>query len=122
MAGREGRVLCAVEADPPPTINWFHPDGTLVSASQLARIQSAGNGTLLFITTLSQDGGEYTCEAVNALGHSSATVLVEVYGEGRRGQRGVAMHGGVDVVGEPPCIRGTTLHYDITFVLSSYEP
>ena len=86
VAGREGRVLCAVEADPPPTVNWFLPDGTMVSTSQLSRIQSASNGTLLFTTALPQDGGEYTCEAVNTLGLSSDSVLVEVYGEGGRGQ------------------------------------
>ena len=96
MAGREGHVLCAVDADPPPSISWFHPDGTLVSTSQLARILSAGNGTLLFSTTLAQDGGEYTCEAVNALGRSSASVLVEVHGEGHLAWRS-------GIVGEPPC-------------------
>lgn len=85
MAGREGRVLCTVEADPPPTISWFLPDSTMVSTSPISRIQSVGNGTLLFTTARPQDGGEYMCEAVNSLGRSSASVLVEVYGEGRGG-------------------------------------
>ena len=82
VAEREGRVHCAVEADPPPIIDWFLPDRTMVSTSPISRIRSLGNGTLLFTNTGVQDGGEYICEAVNSLARSSASVLVEIYGKG----------------------------------------
>ena len=80
VSGTSGRVDCVVRGDPAPSVNWFQPDGTMVTTSSLSRIRSLGNGTLLFTMVTPQDEGVYTCEATNSLGVDSMAVNVLVFG------------------------------------------
>ena len=78
---------CRANADPPAMIQWFRggqqlngdrEGGTIISQS-IYEITTSSRLTVTGFT--SEEAGEYSCVAVNALGTDSTTFQVNVVGE-----------------------------------------
>ena len=72
--GREGRLLCLVEGQPPPKVEWSKV-GEELRNNRNIYVQ----GTTLILTNVKvSDRGVYVCTAENAGGASRASAIVEV--------------------------------------------
>ena len=76
-AGVSSTVSCSTTGIPPPTVNWYRPDGSIITNTSLVAI--ATNGDLILTLQSEDDGGQYTCEAVNEVATATSSVMVTVH-------------------------------------------
>nr|XP_061807562.1 leucine-rich repeat-containing protein 4B-like isoform X3 [Nerophis lumbriciformis] len=61
------------------SVNWFTPNGTLMThGSYRVRISVLHDGTLNFTNVTVQDTGQYTCMVTNSAGNTTATAVLNV--------------------------------------------
>ncbi|XP_051925349.1 leucine-rich repeat-containing protein 4B [Hippocampus zosterae] len=61
------------------SVNWFTPNGTLMThGSYRVRISVLHDGTLNFTNVTVQDTGQYTCMVSNSAGNTTATAVLNV--------------------------------------------
>ena len=70
--GDSASISCPVIGNPDPNITWY--EGNDTSPSTITNT----NGTLVFPETVLNDGGWYTCLAVNFLGNATFRVQLRV--------------------------------------------
>ncbi|XP_072181904.1 uncharacterized protein [Diadema setosum] len=80
--GDRATFQCQAIGDPAPTIQWYTPDGRMVSSTSNANnTYTAVFGTVLVIQFAREDSvGIYNCSAVNARGQASSRFQVIVQG------------------------------------------
>ncbi|XP_061925182.1 matrix-remodeling-associated protein 5-like [Entelurus aequoreus] len=78
--GRPLYAHCFAKGDPPPTLRWRLPDGTLVQPSQFlhGNLFVLPNGTLHIRKVGPKDVGIYACTSTNAVGTDRRKVKVEI--------------------------------------------
>ncbi|KTF72161.1 hypothetical protein cypCar_00047829, partial [Cyprinus carpio] len=78
--------LCQVRGFPEPQVCWFRNGKLLIAGDRYSMEQSArGSFSLVVQEVQDDDGGRYTCEAVNDAG--SCQVTVEIIVEGNAGKK-----------------------------------
>ncbi len=65
---------CEVTGNPEPKVTWLRQNSSLVADKRVV----PSRGGLMITDVTSQDEGEYTCEAENILGESSASFTLTV--------------------------------------------
>ena len=83
MKGQSSCMECLVKGSPKPDVKWFI-DGEEVESGSVYVPVEAGDGVhmLLIKETLSEDEGEYLCEATNELGSAHSAAMLTVKGNG----------------------------------------
>ncbi|XP_061736116.1 matrix-remodeling-associated protein 5-like [Nerophis ophidion] len=78
--GRPLYADCFARRDPPPTLRWRLPDGTVVQPSQFlhGNLFVLPNGTLHIRKVGPKDVGIYECTSTNAVGTDRRTVKVDI--------------------------------------------
>lgn len=69
---------CNVVGHPPPTTVWSRDEITLELDD---RIQTNGEGRLIFTNILASDAGSYSCQATNEIGMATASTMLSVLGK-----------------------------------------
>lgn len=80
MLGRNVRLPCPVEGNPPPLLLWTK-DGRNINAGW-SRYRVLPHG-LKIKNVEARDGGVYVCQAANGFGSVSLNFSLEVIGKGR---------------------------------------
>ncbi|XP_035392059.1 hemicentin-1 [Electrophorus electricus] len=76
LIGADAALECSATGTPPPLLTWRK--GRLELRLELITEQDLQRGVLRVPSVQEQDGGEYTCEASNTAGSTSATALLKV--------------------------------------------
>lgn len=66
------------EGDPAPTFKWTQDSGSPLP--DISRFVDSGDGLLAVKSVKLEDAGQYTCQATNYVGSSSATGILNVQG------------------------------------------
>ena len=92
VAGEILSVTCAAVGEPAPRVLWYHRGLALntsvsdgATAVDLTTVTTANTTTssLKVLNVTDEDGGLYTCVAVNFLGNDSSDILVSLVGGSR---------------------------------------
>lgn len=84
-----GKIIieCQLSADPKPSITWLLNNRLIVPGERIfTDVRSEGHVHLIVLEISQvnlQDGGEYRAIAKNALGEATATITLNLEGEGR---------------------------------------
>ncbi len=76
----EVTLICVGEGNPPPTIIWRYPEGSVTIKPSSDRNNSRNTGVLRLGSAQKADEGVYQCVASNVRGNISRSVDVTVYG------------------------------------------
>ena len=76
--GGTATVRCLVEADPPPSVQWFHNGRELLSTDRVTITWDDGLTSLVIQQCSPLDEGEYVCKASNQLGEASTRTVLYI--------------------------------------------
>ena len=77
VARQPTTIACVTTGVPVPSVNWFGPDGSMLSNS--ATVSIATNGSLTISLAAQEDGGTFRCTATNEVGMATSSVAVTVH-------------------------------------------
>lgn len=81
MDGERLYLECKVQGSPIPKVQWFHNDQLIKETKDISILQdNSGICSLTISEVFPEDGGEYSCKAINALGEAVCTTQISVEG------------------------------------------
>lgn len=81
MDGEKLYLECKVQGSPIPKVQWFHNNQIIKETKDISILQdNSGICSLTIAEAFPEDGGEYSCKAINSLGEAVCTTQISVEG------------------------------------------
>lgn len=81
MDGEKLYLECKVQGSPIPKVQWFHNNQLIKETKDISILQdNSGICSLTISEVFPEDGGEYSCKAINTLGEAVCSTQISVEG------------------------------------------